>query len=120
MPYCVAITLYPFLYDGLKKIGGTSGVPSHVGSFAGALVNLLYAIGAQFKGAVAVPEAIMYLDYFIRKEYGDDYFLYSDDIVNNRSSRKTTIRKEITDVFEQIVYALNEAAGAKELSIYLL
>lgn len=113
MPYCVAITLYPFLYDGLKKIGGTSGVPSHVGSFAGALVNLLYAIGAQFKGAIAVPEAIMYLDYFIRKEYGDDYFLYSDDIVNNRSSRKTTIRKEITDVFEQIVYALNEAAGAR-------
>lgn len=113
LPYCCSITLYPFLYDGLKKIGGTSGVPSHMKSYSGALVNLLYAIGAQFKGAVAVPEALMYLDYFIRKEYGDSYYLKANTPVNTVSARPTTIKKEIHDCFEHIVYALNEAAGAR-------
>ena len=33
-PYCVSVTLYPFLLDGLSKLGGESKAPQHLASFA--------------------------------------------------------------------------------------
>ena len=72
-PYCVSITMYPFLFDGLKSIGGKSGAPTNLDSYCGAFINLVFAVAAQFAGAVSTPEFLMYMDYFIRKDYGDDY-----------------------------------------------
>lgn len=112
-PYCASVTLYPFLYSGLKSLGAPSVAPTHLGSFAGNFVNLVFALASQFAGAIATPEVLVYTDYFIRKEYGDDYYLHADDIVNNRSKRKTTIKDVITDTFEQMVYSLNEPAAAR-------
>lgn len=112
-PYCVSVTLYPFICKGLKSIGGPSGAPKHINSFAGNFVNLVFAISAQFAGAVSTPEYLAYLDYFIRQEYGDDYYLHVDDIADNRSKRKKTIGKVITDVFEQVAHSLNEPAAAR-------
>lgn len=112
-PYCVSVTLYPFICKGLKSIGGPSDAPSHISSFAGNFVNLVFAISAQFAGAVATPEYLSYLDYFIRQEYGDDYYLHADDTTNTRSKRSKTIAREITDVFEQIAHSLNEPAAAR-------
>lgn len=51
MPYCVAITLYPFLKNGIKDIGGLSAAPKNIDSFCGLFVNLVFAIAAQYKGA---------------------------------------------------------------------
>ena len=51
MPYCVAITLYPFLLNGIKDIGGLSAAPKNIDSFCGLFVNLVFAIAAQYKGA---------------------------------------------------------------------
>ena len=85
-PYCVSVTLYPFICHGLKSIGGPSDAPRHLNSFAGNFVNLVFAISAQFAGAVATPEYLSYLDYYIRKEYGDDYYLHLDDPTNTRST----------------------------------
>ena len=73
MPYCVAISLYPFLLEGLKPLGGTSGAPKHANSFIGGLCNLIFLVAGQFAGAVAVPEFLPYLDHFLRVDYGDDY-----------------------------------------------
>ena len=112
-PYCASVTLYPFLYSGLKSLGAPSVAPTHLGSFAGNFVNLVFALASQFAGAIATPEVLVYTDYFIRKEYGDDYYLHADDVVNNRSKRKTTIKDVITDTFEQMVYSLNEPAAAR-------
>ena len=33
MPYCVAITMYPFLLNGIKDIGGLSASPKNIDSF---------------------------------------------------------------------------------------
>lgn len=112
-PYCVSVTLYPFICNGLKTIGAPSTAPKNLSSFAGNFINLVFAISAQFAGAIATPEFLAYLDYFIRKEYGDDYFKYVDDVVDARSKRPKTIGKIITDTFEQIVYSLNEPAAAR-------
>ena len=81
-PYCVSITLYPFICEGLTTIGAPSTAPKNLNSFAGNFVNLVFAVAAQFAGAVATPEFLSYMDYFIRLEYGDDYYLHADDIVN--------------------------------------
>lgn len=112
-PYCVSITLYPFICEGLTTIGAPSTAPKNLNSFAGNFVNLVFAVAAQFAGAVATPEFLSYMDYFIRLEYGDDYYLHSDDVVNARSKRHTTIAKTIDDIFEQIVHSLNEPAAAR-------
>ena len=53
MPYCVAITMYPFLINGIKDLGGLSAAPKNIDSFCGMFVNLVFAIASQFKGAVA-------------------------------------------------------------------
>lgn len=112
MPYCVSLTLYPFLRDGLKSIGGISGAPKHLDSFCGEFVNLIFAVAAQFAGAVSTPEFIPYMDYFIRKEYGDDYYLHADDIVDLSIQRKT-IKDVIAAKFQQVVHSLNQPAGAR-------
>lgn len=111
-PYCASVTLYPFLLHGNTSIGGTSDAPKNLASFTGAFVNLVFALASQFCGAVSTPEWLSYMDYFIRKEYGDDYYLHADKLID-LSSRKRTIDKVITDTFEQVVYSLNQPAAAR-------
>lgn len=112
MPYCVSITMYPFLFEGLKSIGGLSDPPQNIDSFCGSFINLVFAVASQFAGAVSTPEFLTYLDYFIRKEYGNDYYLKSDKTVTI-GNRPKTIDKVITDKFSQVVYSLNQPAAAR-------
>jgi len=113
-PYCVSITMYPFLFNGLESIGGISAAPKNLDSFCGSFVNLVFAIASQFAGAVSTPEWLTYMDYFIRKEYGDDYYLKSDSIVtNNVPLSQKTIKSTIEDKFQQVVYSLNQPAAAR-------
>ena len=112
MPYCVSITMYPFLYDGLKSIGGLSGPPKHLDSFCGEFINLVFAVASQFAGAVSTPEFLTYLDYFIRLEYGDDYYKNTTAVATNGKFPRT-IDKVITDKFEQVVHSLNQPAAAR-------
>ena len=109
-PYCVAITMYPFLVSGLKELGGVSVAPTDLKSFCGEFINLVYSISSQFMGAVATPEFLIYLDYFIRKDYGDDYLTRLDEIVEN-NSKKRTLTKVIDNCFQQVVHSMNMPAG---------
>lgn len=109
-PYCVAISMYPFLTDGLKSLGGVSNPPTDLKSFCGGFVNLIYSISSQFAGATASPELLMYMDYFIRKDYGDDYIEHLDEVVD-LSAKKRTLRDVIDNCFQQIVYSINMPAG---------
>ena len=109
-PYCVAITMYPFLIDGLTKIGGQSKAPTDLKSYCGEFINLVYSVSSQFMGAVATPEFLMYMDYFIRKDYGDDYLNILDKVVEiNRKSR--TLEQVIENCFQQVVHSMNMPAG---------
>lgn len=112
MPYCVSINMYPFLTQGLEKLGGHSNPPAHLQSFAGSFINLVFAVASQFAGAVATPEYLMYMDYFIRKEFGEDYFKRKDEVIV-LSKRQRTIEKVIEDSFQQVVYSLNQPAAAR-------
>lgn len=115
-PYCCSITMYPFLTDGIKKIGGLSAKPKNLDSFCGMYVNLIFATSAQFAGAVATSEFLLYFDYFARKEWGNDYYEKADvDITNGHSMRPMTIKKKIHQHFQQVIYSINQPAAARGL-----
>lgn len=109
-PYCVAITMYPFLVDGLTKLGGVSVAPTDLKSFCGEFINLVYSVSSQFMGAVATPEFLMYMDYFIRKDYGDNYLQKLDNIVEV-TTKQRTLEKVIENYFQQVVHSMNMPAG---------
>lgn len=109
MPYCVAITMYPFLLEGLQPIGGLSAKPKNLDSFCGMFVNLVFAISSQFAGAVATGEFLMYFDYFARKEWGDDYWKRPEEMVDKHRN----IDKILEQKFQQIVYSINQPAAAR-------
>ena len=114
MPYCVAISLYPFLLNGIKDIGGLSAAPKNIDSFCGLFVNLVFAIAAQYKGAVATPGVLLCMDYFLRKEWGDDYYIKNDVIItSDHCLRKMTIKSQIHQYFQQICYSLMQPSGSR-------
>ena len=111
-PYCASITMYPWLINGTTAIGGNSTAPTNLKSFCGGFVNMVFIVSSMLSGACATPEFLMYLNYFIGKEYGVDYYKDPDRVVD-LSLRQRTIDKVITDCFEQIVYSINQPTGAR-------
>lgn len=115
-PYCCSISMYPFLTSGIKEIGGLSAAPKNLDSYCGMYINLIFAVSAQFAGAVATSEFLLYFDYFARKEWGDNYYLKPDiGITSDFSIRKKTIRDQIHQYFQQVVYSINQPAAARGL-----
>lgn len=113
-PYCCSISMYPFLNNGIKGLGGLSASPKNLDSFCGMFVNLMFAVAGQFAGAVATPEFLMYFDYFARKEWGDLYYEKFDCIVTtDHCERQKTIRSQIHQYFQQVVYSVNQPAAAR-------
>ena len=110
--YCASITMYPWLLEGTKGIGGNSTRPTNLKSYCGGFVNMVFIVSSMLSGACATPEFLMYMDYFIRREFGEDYYLRSGDQAD-LSTKKRTIKKVITDCFEQIVYSINQPTGAR-------
>ncbi|MFK5983377.1 MAG: anaerobic ribonucleoside-triphosphate reductase [Flavobacteriaceae bacterium] len=98
-PYCVSISMYPFLFDGLTKLGGESQAPKHLESFCGEFVNLVFAISSQFAGALATVEFLMYFDHFAKKDYGENYMDKHPDLIANH--------------LQHVVYAVNQPAAAR-------
>ena len=114
MPYCVAITMYPFLLNGIKDLGGLSAAPKNIDSFCGMFVNLVFSIASQFKGAVATPGVLLCMDYFLRKEWGNLYHEKSNIVISSPySKRKQTIHSQIHQYFQQIVYSLMQPSGSR-------
>lgn len=112
-PYCCSISLYPFLLDGLKKLGAESGPPKHANSFIGGLINLIFLVAGQFVGAVAIPEFLTYFDHFLRADYGDDYIDHLDDTVEINGHYAHTLRQMIEDWFQQLIFTINAPASAR-------
>ncbi|MBI3136473.1 MAG: anaerobic ribonucleoside-triphosphate reductase [Bacteroidetes bacterium] len=98
-PYCASISMYPFLLDGLTKLGGESKAPEHLESFCGSFVNLVFAVSSQFAGALATVEFLLYFDHFAKKDFGKNYL--------------QTHSKQINNHLQHVVYAVNQPAAAR-------
>ena len=110
--YCASITMYPWLIGGTISIGGNYTAPTNLKSFCGGFVNMVFMVSSMLSGACATPEFLMYMNYFLGKEYGQDYWQHTDEQAD-LSLKKRTLDKVITDYFEQIVYTLNQPTGAR-------
>lgn len=99
LPYCTAIDSTPYLFEGLKGIGGETTPPKHLKSYAGGYINLIHAIAAQFAGAVADVSMLRDFHFFAKKDYGENYL--------------ETDRESIDGFFSQIIYSLNMPSGVR-------
>lgn len=127
MPYCVAITMYPFLKNGVTNIGGIGKAPHNIDSFCGQFCNLIFGIASQFKGAVAVPGLFVCMDWFLRKEWGNKYYKKLNKTARIRrdinasfmktffglDKEKVTIKKQLHQYFQQITYTLMQPSGSR-------
>ena len=91
-----------------------SAAPKNIDSFCGLFVNLVFAIAAQYKGAVATPGMLLCMDYFLRKEWGDSYYQKPETIITSEHClRQMTIQKQIHQYFQQICYSLMQPSGSR-------
>ena len=110
--YCASITMYPWLLNGTLNIGGNATRPTNLKSFCGGFINMVFMVSSMLSGACATPEFLMYMNYFIGIEYGNDYYKRADQVVD-LSLKQRTLDKVITDCFQQVVYSINQPTGAR-------
>jgi ribonucleoside-triphosphate reductase len=111
--YCMAVSLYPLMEHGTSTMDGLlASSPKNIDSFCGQFVNLVFLLSSQCKGAVGFGEFFNFFDYYCAKEWGDNYHLKEDVIIDADSKiNKKTIGQKIEQYFQQIVYSMNQPAG---------
>lgn len=111
--YCMAVNLYPLMMEGVGNIDGiTPSAPNDLQSFSGQITNLIFLLSSQCKGAVAVGEYFIALNYYIVKEFGEKWYEKLDEITTTAHCKKQrTIRNAIYKAFKQFIYGVNQPAG---------
>ena len=111
--YCMAVSLYPLMMEGVGNIDGiTPSAPNDLQSFSGQITNLVFLLSSQCKGAVAVGEYFIALNYYIVKEFGEKWYEKLDEITTTAHYKKQrTIRNAIYKAFKQFIYGVNQPAG---------
>lgn len=111
--YCMAVSLYPLLTEGVGNIDGvTPSEPDDLQSFSGQITNLIFLLSSQCKGAVAVGEYFIALNYYVVKEFGDKWYEKLDyEASSPHCLIKRTVRDNILKAFKQFVWGVNQSAG---------
>ena len=111
--YCMAVSLYPLMMEGVGNIDGiTPTPPNDLQSFSGQVTNLIFLLSSQCKGAVAVGEYFIALNYYIVQEFGPNWYEKLDVITTtDHCSKQRTIRDAIYKAFKQFIYGVNQPAG---------
>lgn len=111
--YCMAVSLYPLMTEGVGNIDGiTPTPPNDLQSFSGQVTNLIFLLSSQCKGAVAVGEYFIALNYYIVQEFGPNWYeklnvmTTSDHCIHQR-----TIKDAVYKAFKQFIYGVNQPAG---------
>lgn len=111
--YCMAVSLYPLMTEGVGNIDGiTPTPPNDLQSFSGQITNLIFLLSSQCKGAVAVGEYFIALNYYIVQEFGPNWYEKLDVITTTEHCNKQrTIKDAIYKAFKQFIYGVNQPAG---------
>lgn len=111
--YCMAVSLYPLMTEGVGNIDSiTPTPPNDLQSFSGQVTNLIFLLSSQCKGAVAVGEYFIALNYYVIQEFGGDWFIRLDDVITSRAcTKQRTIKDAIYKAFKQFIYGVNQPAG---------
>ena len=117
-PYCMAASLYPLITEGVGNIDMvTPSAPNDIQSFSGQITNLLFLLSSQCKGAVAVGEYLIALNYYVIAEFGKDWYNNLNEIItNNNWLKKLTIKDYIRKGMKQFIYGVNQPAGNRSFN----
>lgn len=112
-PYCMAVTLYPLMVEGVGKIDGvTPSAPNDIQSFSGQVTNLAFLLSSQCKGAVAFGDYFIALNYYVIKEFGPNWYEKLDTIISSEHClHQETIKKAVRKGMKQFIYGVNQPAG---------
>lgn len=111
--YCMAVSLYPLMMEGVGNIDGiTPTPPNDLQSFSGQVTNLIFLLSSQCKGAVAVGEYFIALNYYIVQEFGPNWYEKLDVVTTtDHCNKQRTVRDAIHKAFKQFIYGVNQPAG---------
>ena len=111
--YCMAVSLYPLMTEGVGNIDSiTPTPPNDLQSFSGQVTNLIFLLSSQCKGAVAVGEYFIALNYYIVQEFGPNWYEKLDVVTTtDHCSKQRTVRDAIYKAFKQFIYGVNQPAG---------
>lgn len=112
-PYCMAASLYPLMAEGVGKIDGvTPSAPNDIQSFSGQVTNLTFLLSANAKGAVALGDYFIALNYYVIAEFGSEWYKKLDVITTTEHTLKPmTIKRAIRKGMKQFIYGVNQPAG---------
>lgn len=119
LPYCYAFDLRNLLNDGMSFYKGNMNIvaPKHSESFFALLIQCTAYISNQIAGAVSWPDFFVALDWFYRRELGEDYAsklkigMEADDsedkdfVSDNLASMK--MWKKVKNQFQNFIYSMN-------------
>lgn len=112
-PYCMAVTLYPLMTEGVGNIDGvTPTAPNDIASFSGQVTNLAFLLSSQCKGAVAFGDYFVALNYYVVKEFGEIWYEKLDCIsTSEHHIISRTIKDSIEKGMKQFIWGVNQPAG---------
>ena len=111
--YCMAATLYPMLIEGTGNIDGvTPNAPNDIQSFSGQVTNLMFLLSSQVRGAVAMGDYLVALNYCINQEFGDNWHeKLLCETTTPHCLKHRTIKDAIRKGMKQFIYGINQPAG---------
>ena len=111
--YCMAVSLYPLLVDGTSTMDGLqTTAPKGLDAFCGQIINLVFLLSSQCKGAVGLGEFFNFFDYACVQEFGEEYDLHDQEFADSEfNKRRKTISQRIEQAFQNIIYSWNQSAG---------
>ena len=112
-PYCMAVTLYPLMIEGVGNIDGiTPTAPNDIASFSGQVTNLAFLLSSQCKGAVAFGDYFIAFNYYVVKEFGEIWYEKLDCIsTSEHHIISRTIKDSIEKGMKQFIWGVNQPAG---------
>ena len=112
-PYCMAASTYPLMAEGVGKIDGvTPSAPNDIQSFSGQITNLTFLLSANAKGAIALGDYFIALNYYVISEFGPKWYDKLDIIITTEHTLKPmTIKRAIRKGMKQFIYGVNQPAG---------
>ena len=112
-PYCKAVTLYPLMLEGVGNIDGvTPSAPNDIQSFSGQVTNAVFLFSSQCKGAVALGDYFIALNYYVIQEFGPVWYEKIDEVVtNSHFLHQYTVGHYIRKGMKQFIYGVNQPAG---------
>lgn len=96
--YCYAFDLQLLVFEGMPFVKGLKiKPPTKASSFIDLLIQTTAYISNSIAGAVSYPNLFIYLDYYLRKEYGEEYTLKT----------KGKGHTNIEQLFQKMIYSFN-------------